>query len=209
MSLSFFPKAAKFFELFKRQNALLVNSSEKLDQIFLDYNDIGEKGNIIVKDELAGNEIAREITRQLSITFITPIDREDIHGINFAQENVLNALRYISTRVGLYRFTQIKPGARELIHKLKLMIAETPAIIEKLHSRRDVQNQIQTILETKREADILLLVCMGEIFEDGHHPGQDLMELLKWSQVYDKIEEALANTEILANTLEGISLKNA
>lgn len=209
MSLSFFPRKVKFFELFKQQNALLVSSIGMLHEIFQDYKDVARKGGNIIKDEIAGNEISREITRELSLTFITPLDREDIHNINSAQEDVLNSVRYISTRLGLYRFEQVKPGAVDLISKIKQMITEISVMIDKLSSRHEVKENAAIVQELKREADTLLLVLMGEVFETDHHSNSELMELLKWSQVYDKIEDALANTEILANTLEGISLKNA
>jgi len=187
----------------------LVGSIVLLNEIFQDYNDIARKGGSIIRNEISGNEISRDITRELSLTFITPIDREDIHSINVAQENVLNSIRYISARLGIYRFVKLKEGAAELIHKLKLMIEETSVVIEKLGSKQEVKDQVKKVQELKREADTLLLVSLGEIFETNHQSNSELMETLKWSQVYDKIEEALANTEILANILEGISLKNA
>jgi uncharacterized protein len=110
MALNFFPRIIKFFTLFRQQNDTLVDTVQILYELFTDYRDIPEKCGKIIMNEYAGNDISKEIAQQLYLTFITPIDREDIHAINMAQENVLNAIRAISTRTGFYHFNDITPG---------------------------------------------------------------------------------------------------
>jgi len=207
--MSFFPKIVRFFELFKQQNDILVDTSQTLYDLFDDYTNISVKCSKIIKNEYTGNDISKEIAKQLSLTFITPIDREDIHAINMAHENALNSMRAISARIGLYHFDHVTPGAKELIHKLKLMFGSISLMLVQLSKRKEVEEQAEKVKELKIEADMLLLLSLGENYECPNENTLDLLEIIKWSHIFDRIEEALANAEILANTIEGISLKNA
>jgi hypothetical protein len=207
--MSFFPKVVKFFDFFSQQNELLVDSASTLNDLFNDYTGISEKCGKIAKNETAGDDISREISKALALTFITPIDREDIHAVNLAQEDALNSIRAISTRIGLYHFTQVKPGARDLIKQLLLMHQEISKMIEGLKTRKGSEEHALKVKEMMIHADMLLLLSMGEIYENQPEGSGDFMDLIKWSHIYDRIEEALAKAEILANVTEGVSLKNA
>ena len=207
--MNFFPKIVRFFELFKQQNDILVDTSHILNDLFDDYTNISGKCSKIIKNEYAGNDISKEIAKQLSLTFITPIDREDIHAINMAQENALNSMRAISARIGLYNFDHVTPGAKELVNKLKLMFGFISIMLLQLSKRKEVEEQAEKVKELKIEADMLLLLSLGENYECPNENTRDLLEIIKWSHIFDRIEDALAHAEILANTIEGISLKNA
>jgi uncharacterized protein Yka (UPF0111/DUF47 family) len=209
MPLNFFPKIIKFFTLFRQQNDILVDTVQLLYELFNDYTNISEKCGKIIKNEYAGNDLSKEISRQLYLTFITPIDREDIHAINMAQENLLNAMRAISTRIGFYHFDQITPGAKELINKLRSMIGSISSMLEQLGKRKNVEEHSRKVKEIKIEADIMLLLSLGENYESRNENTRDLLEIIKWSHIYDRIEETFTGAEVLANVIEGITLKNA
>lgn len=209
MALNFFPKVVKFFKLFGQQNDILVDTVQVLYELFDDYKNIPEKCSKIIKNEFSGNEISREIARELSLTFITPIDREDIHAINMAQENLLNSLRSISTRIGLYHFDQITPGTKDLVLKLKLMIESISLMLKQLSIRKEVEEHAEIVRAIKIEADMLLLLLLGETYERHIENTGNLLEIIKWSHIYDRIEESFSNAEVLANVIEGITLKNA
>jgi uncharacterized protein Yka (UPF0111/DUF47 family) len=163
----------------------------------------------IIQSEQTGNGISKEIAMQLSLTFKTPIDREGIHAINMAYENVLNSIRAISTRLGLYHFKEITPGTKDLILKLKLMTGSVSLMLDHLSKREEVEESADKVREMKLEADMLLLLLLGEIYERLAENPNDMLTLIKWTHIYDRIEETFAYTEVLANTIEGISLKNA
>jgi len=209
MAVNFFPKVVKFFNLFRQQNDILVDTAQVLDELFADYSRVPEKCNKIVQNEYAGNVISIEIAKQLSLTFITPIDREDIHSVNLAQENVLNSFRAISTRLGLYHFSSITPGTTELVHKLKAMIDVISGMLDQLSKRKEVEKDAAVVREIKMEADMLLLVLLGEVYERPAENAGDLLEIIKWSHIYDRIEESFGYAAVLANVIEGITLKNA
>jgi len=207
MAIRLFPKVIKFFDLFKKQNAVLVESVSFLDEIFQNYSSVNELCKKIIEKELEGNQVSREISISLAETFITPIDREDVHSMNMSQEQVLNSVKSISTRMGLHRFSSIKPGAKELVHNLKQMLDEIAAMVASLEKKTNIDKNIVSVKKLKAEADALLLVSMGEIYEDHAENETNILELIQWSHIYDRIEDAFAEAEMLANEVEGIMLK--
>jgi uncharacterized protein Yka (UPF0111/DUF47 family) len=209
MSLSFFPKTVKFYELFKEQNRKLVKAASILDAIFCEFTDIEEKCKQINIIEYEGNKISRSIALELSQTFITPIDREDIYEINIRQENTLNIIKAISNRVGVYDFSELKYPAKKVIGNLKTMVEEAGLILDCLSKRSVADTSIERIKALKYECEMLLLVGLGEIY-DSH--GLNLigtLEILKWTHIYDRIEQAVEGVEALCEALESILLKYA
>ncbi|MDD5169143.1 MAG: DUF47 family protein [Syntrophales bacterium] len=209
MSISFFPKIVKFFALFEKQNAILKDAAIILDSIFKDFREVPAKCERINQLETEGDLISREISTQLSLTFITPLDREDIHAINMAQEDVLNAIKAISSRVGLYHFKNLERAAVDLVDNVLMMVLEIEIMLKKLSSKKEVERHSQTVHTIKNESELQLLVVLGELYESVPTGPEGLLHIIKWTHIYDRIEQALDRANVLANIVEGISIKNA
>lgn len=209
MAFSFFPKEIQFFELFTDQNAKLREAVVVLNSIFQDFDDVENKCKCINIIEEGGNGISRRISQQLSLTFITPIDREDIHDINIAQEDLLNLIKAISTRIGLYDFQFIKFPAKKLVKNLTVMVEEGGRMLDRLRERKPVEDGAQKVKALKYECEMLLLVALGEVYDIKLTDFTSVMEIVKWTHIYDRIEQAVNQAEALADTIEGVVLKNA
>lgn len=215
MGFTLFPKTVKFYELFETQNRKLQKAACVLHDIFTDFECVEEKCMKINLIESEGNKVSRDIATQLSLTFITPIDREDIHEINISQERILNLLKAISTRIGLYDFDRIKYPARKLISNLTLMIEETGSMLSmlsrlsKLDGRTGFDAHLEKVRALKYDSETILLVALGETYDDAVQTPEALLSIIKWSHIYDRIEETVSRTEALADILEGVMLKNA
>ena len=209
MSISFFPRTVKFFELFEKQNGIVKGAVVILDSIFQDFNDVSAKCEQINKLEKEGDGISREISSQLALTFITPLDREDIHAINMAQEDVLNMIKAVSSRVGLYQFKELERLSVELIENLRIIIEETEKMLKMLHSKKNVEEHSERIIKLKNESELHLLVALGELYESANGDKDRLLHTIMWTQIYERIEQALDKAEVLSNVIEGISIKNA
>ncbi|MBF0551634.1 MAG: DUF47 family protein, partial [Deltaproteobacteria bacterium] len=158
MRLSLFPKTVKFFELFKKQNQRVVDAVSLLDNIFSNFTDVKEKCKKINEIEAEGNLISRDIARELASTFITPIDREDIHEINMAQEDIQNIIRSISLRISFYSFSYIPDAARHLVKFLRLILEETGQMLSCLAAKKDVCEQIEKIYSFRKETEMFFLM---------------------------------------------------
>ncbi|MBF0526312.1 MAG: DUF47 family protein, partial [Deltaproteobacteria bacterium] len=165
MGISLFPKTVKFFELFKKQNQKVVDAACLLDNIFSEFTDVKEKCKLINQIEVEGNLLSRDIARELASTFITPIDREDIHEINMAQEDIQNIIRSIATRISFYSFSHIPDAARHLVKYLRLILEETGHMLSCLAAKNDVCEQIEKINNFRKETEIFFLAALGEIYE--------------------------------------------
>lgn len=209
MSLNFFPRVIKFFDLFRQQQDIVNQAVGLLVALFDHPSDMAEKCKKINELEYAGNDISRKIARELALTFITPIDREDIHSINISQENFLNSIRALSTRVGLYQLKQINPGSNDLIAKLFSINECISGMLDLLGKRKEVEEQAEKARVLKQEADTLLLLLLGEVYERKAVTPEDLLEIIKWSHIYDRIGDSFSFAEMVVNVIEGITLKNA
>jgi hypothetical protein len=209
MGFSFFPKTPKFFDLFLKQNELIIQASNTLFSLFSDFTQVAEKCLTIANLESQGNEISDEVTKQLSLSFITPIDREDIHAVNIAQENLLNSIKAISSRVSLYQSDGIHKAAIDLIENIKEMIEESAQMFSKIQMKKEADENHSKIKNIKYQSDLLLLVALGELYETEIIEHSQTTYILIWTQIFDRIEHAVSSAEVLGNVLEGVSLKNA
>ncbi len=209
MAFTLFPKSPKFYHLFLEQNGKMEQAATRLFEVFSDFKDITDKCKEIVALELEGNEISHQITRALYSTFITQIDREDIHEINLSQEDVTNLIKAISTRIGLYGFDEVKPAAIHLLGNLKTMVQETGSMLDRLSKRKEVEKQTEAIKALKVDSDMMFLVALGELYEQELQAKEAVLDIIKWTEIYDRIEAAVSRTDYLANIIEGIVLKYA
>jgi len=159
--------------------------------------------------EAEGDALNRTISQLLSTTFITPLDREDIHLINSSQETILNHIQAISNRIGVYGFTRMRFPAQRMVANLKDMVAADGVLLEALENKGETADTIARVKHWKKECEMLLLSGLGELYDDPDPSPAEMMETIKWTHVYDRIDKAFNRTWQLAKAIEGISLKNA
>ena len=209
MSFSLFPKSVQFFDYFQKQHLLVARAASTLSEIFNDFSDVSRKCVSINQLESEGNILAREISRSLSMTFITPIDREDIYTICIEQGGILDLIQDISTRVGLYGFREVPKSARDLVMDLDQIIESQGEMIRFISIRSYDEAPMNRILEACMDGNRLLVVSLGELFERAESGQMDFPTAIKLSQIYDRIEMLLKHVEKFSFTLEKVGIKNA
>lgn len=209
MSFSLFPKSPKFFELFREQNRAIVHAATVLEKIVQEIDDCEERCQTVNIIEAEGDVLTRTIAHQLSSTFITPIDREDIHEINVSQEAILNHIQAVSSRFGVYGFLRVRFPAKRMVYNLKSMVTELGAMLGTLGGKGEVEQNVKRVKELKVECEMLLLSALAELYEGQSTDHAGILEIMKWTQVYDRIDKAVNRSWSLAKTIEGIVLKNA
>jgi uncharacterized protein Yka (UPF0111/DUF47 family) len=209
MSFSLFPKAPKFFDYFREQNRVIVEAASILCTIILDFRDSDVRCQMINRLESEGDGLNRTISQQLSTTFITPIDREDIHTINVSQEAILNQIQAVSNRLGVYGFTRMRFPAQRMITNIKEMVIAIGLMLGMLGSKTDVTASVKQVKSMKKECEMLLLSGLGELYDNPNPAPGEIMDIIKWTHVYDRIDKAYNRTWQLTKAIEGIMLKNA
>jgi uncharacterized protein len=211
MGFSLFPRSAKFYDLFKEQHRKLAKAAGVLDDLFTSFEDVEERCKRITIIESEGNAISRRIAKELSLTFITPIDREDIHEINLTQEDILNLIKSIASRIGLFGFERIRYPARRIVTNLRVMIDELGDVLQLMSKNKMAEERFHKVENLKHECETLVMVGIGELYDggDSRRDYDAILDIVKWKHIFDRIEDAVNRTESLADVLEGVMLKNA
>ncbi|MHC9538789.1 MAG: DUF47 domain-containing protein [Vulcanimicrobiota bacterium] len=203
-----FPKNIKFFDLFREESALVEKTAELLEDLFLHFEKIEEKCSAINKLENECNILVRKINKELYQTFLTPLDREDIHSINRRLEDVVNLMKSISVRIGLFNLTSLTSPSIEIIGILRKILQEVKFLIDGLEKIQDLSENRRRIDEMKSQAETLLRLAYAELYEREHDTPRDVLFTLQWSQLYDLIQQTLDTSDRLVSVIEGITLKN-
>ena len=209
MSFSLFPKSPKFFDLFREQNRIIVEAMELLHSMAQEFEKMDVRGQMINRLESEGDVVNREISQQLSTTFITPIDREDIHQLNASQETILNHIQAISNRICVYGLTRMRFPAQRMVFNLRDMVQGIGVMVGMLDRKADVTETVKRLKFLKKECEMLLLSGLGELYDNPDPTPAEVMDIIKWTHVYDRIDKAFNRTWQLAKAIEGIVLKNA
>jgi uncharacterized protein Yka (UPF0111/DUF47 family) len=211
MGFSLFPRSAKFYDLFKEQHRKVAKAAGVLDDLFTSFEDVEERCKRITIIESEGNAISRRIAKELSLTFITPIDREDIHEINLTQEDILNLIKAIASRIGLFGFERIRYPARRIVTNMRGMIDELGVVFQLMSKNKKAEEHFHKVENLKHECETLIMVGIGELYDGGdvRRDYDAILEIVKWKHIFDRIEDAVNRTESLSDVLEGVMLKNA
>ncbi|EKD34469.1 MAG: hypothetical protein ACD_75C02324G0003 [uncultured bacterium] len=209
MAFTLFPKSIRFFDMLIKQNEILKEIAADLNLIFEDFSKVDEAFKRINVKEVEGDELCREIARQLSQTFITPIDREDIYRINLAQEDSINFLKNIAARARVSGLSRILFPARKMLGNVNLMAIHTGQMIEALKAQQEVSPIVRQIKNLKGECEMLLSTGLAELQDAEITEFRAVVDIIKWVQVYDRIEQVIERVDDLSDAIEEVVLKNA
>ena len=208
MGLRLIPREEKFFDLFKAQAANVVEGAHALKNLLEDYTDVDQKRMKIEKIESNGDEITHKIIEKLNTTFITPMDREDIHALASALDDILDYINATAQRLQLYAVKSITTNAIELANIVLRAAEETEALTDNMENLKDVKKMKERWIEVNRlenEGDIVSRNAIASLF----HNEKDPIEVIKWKELYEHLETAIDKCEDAANIVESVTLKNA
>ncbi len=207
MAFNLLGKDFAFSDLFQAQYARLSEAVSLLCDAFEDKPAVAEALKRIQGIEAEARRESREITRQLSLTLIRPIERDDIHDLNQAFERAITAVKAVSTRFGLYRVRSMPGSAKEVAECVSEIVVEIGTMMRKLSTRHPIGASAERVDQIVDEADAFLLVGLGEVYEMRLTGPETVLDIVKWGQMYDRLEEAVDRVEDVANVIEGMVLK--
>jgi predicted phosphate transport protein (TIGR00153 family) len=200
------PRQEEFFDLFIEVATRSHEAAEHLLELFTGLEDRREYHvDVIKRLEHEADEMTHEVVRRLDRTFITPIDREDIHLLASDLDDVVDRIDSTARRAQIFRLGATPEGIAELCEVIVQITAETAKAVEKLRGKDDV---IAHCIEAKRleeEGDAVYHTMLGRLFERETDP----IAIIKWKEMYDNLERTIDDCEDVANDLESIVLKNA
>ena len=206
--MRFFPKEEKFFDLFEE----LISKIEEGGKMFMEmvetYEYPPQKIAKLKELEHEADVITHRTYEKMHKTFLTPLDREDIYALVNKMDSIMDMTEAAAARMHLYK---VKKPTKVIIDQAKILILAIQKVKLIIHAMRDMKNskmimdacvEINTL---ENEGDIVLRSAMVDLFE--HE--KDAIELIKWKEIFERIEEAIDVCEDVSNIVEGIVLKHA
>ena len=207
MKLSLMPRERKFFDLFEDDARNAAKAAQLLDDLVNHWENVESKVGQINDTEHQGDEITHRIMSELHSTFITPLDREDIAALAHAIDDIVDFIQAAADAMLLYKVKAPTQRARELAAIIVQGAAELEKAIPDLRRPGDPKEMRDHCVELNRlenAADRVYRAALGELFSDNI----DVLEIIKWREIYGHMESATDRAEDVANVLEGVALKN-
>jgi hypothetical protein len=198
------PREEKFYDDFKLMADELRRGARLLEAMLAVDPPIADNAHEIKEVEHKCDFLTHEIIQRLNKTFVTPIDREDIHELARTLDDVMDAIDNAASLIPLYRIDKVLPGARELTRIIIQQTDEIRAAVEALEAHKGVLERAIEINRLENEADRIHREAIGRLFDQETNP----MTVMKWKELYDLLEEATDACEDVANLLENVVVKH-
>ncbi len=204
MFANLFPKEDDFFVLFQRQAVLVREACDLLHEMMGSFDRLEERARELKDIEHRADLVTHELFERLNRTFITPLEREDIHALASGLDDVVDAAEAIASRLVLFRIQGSTPEATQLT---KILAAAGRQIEQAVGSLKNMQNLMGFTIEIHRlenEADAISRTVVADLFSGRH----EILDVMRWKEIYGRLESAADQCEDVANAIESIVLKS-
>ena len=205
LSKVFAPRDRVFFDLFEEAGQNILRAADLLDRMLRNYPDSKDLARDILICEQEGDRITHDIISRLNHTFVTPIDREDILALASALDDIVDFTEEVADYLGLYKIEAPMDQAIRLAHVLLLASRQVAEAIPRLRGFRDLSHYTVEINRLENEGDRIVREAVASLFQNGIDP----MVVIRWKDLFERLEEAIDAAEHVANILEGIVIKNS
>jgi predicted phosphate transport protein (TIGR00153 family) len=204
------PRDQKFFDLFTASATYSVQAARYLSELL--QKPEGERAAIadtIKKLERQGDEVTHEVVTRLDRTFITPLDREDIRALASDLDDILDYMESVAQYLVLFELHESPEALRQFASILVAMVQEidkATRLVWDLTNEKEIQASIVRISELENQGDALYNTVIADLFKRLCH---DSVEIMKWKEVYDGLEEACDGCKDFTHVLGNVVIKNA
>jgi uncharacterized protein len=201
----FAPRDRVYFSLFEEAGLNIQKAADMLVALLDDFPDHRELADAIRDLEHEGDRIVHEIHRNLNQTFVTPIDREDILALASALDDIVDYTEEVADYLGLYRIEAATDQSIRLAQVLRDAAHQIAEAMPRLRSFQNISSYTVEINRLENEGDRITREAVAALFDGGIDP----MVVIRWKDLYERLEAAIDATEKVANILEGIVIKNS
>ena len=199
------PSEIEFFSLFQKAAHNAIAGCLALKHMMEDYREPAQKARQIKEIEHVGDGITHDIVRKLNQTFITPLDREDIHDLASAVDDILDVVEELADRFVVFKVDRPTDTAIQLANILYQATVSVGAGIDQLGMKNPhVTDHCVQVNSLENEADRVMRRAISALFEGEKDP----IAVIKWKEIYETFEEGTDRCEDVANVLERIALKH-
>jgi uncharacterized protein Yka (UPF0111/DUF47 family) len=204
MAFRLIPREEKFYSDFLSLADELVKGSSMLEEMLSADRPNWDKADEIKEVEHKCDFLTHEIIQRLNRTFVTPLDREDIHALARSLDDVMDAIDASATLIRIYRLDNVRFGARELAKIISACTGEVRLALAALEQNKGVGIHAVEINRLENEADRAHQQSVSRLFDDEPNP----IVVMKWKETLDFLEDATDRCEDVANVIEGVMVKH-
>jgi predicted phosphate transport protein (TIGR00153 family) len=204
MRFSLIPQDREFFSLFDEAGTNILRSAELLDELMKKWPDSGGLAREILICEQEGDRITHDIIHRLNSTLVTPIDREDIFALASALDDVVDYTEEAADFMGLYQIEAPMEQAQQLTGVLTHASRNIAQALGRLRGFRDLEHYFVEVNRLENDGDRITREALASLFSNGIDP----MVVIRWKDIYERLEQAIDACEKAANILEGIVVKH-
>ena len=202
------PRESKFFDYFNDHAEQIVQGARELAALMVGADDLERRAYNIETIEKRADTITVQTIRLLHQTFITPLDREDIHQLITRMDDILDLIEDVAQSIFLYDVHVIAPDAKKLADICVSCTQRVQTAVSQISSMENAEAILRICADIDRleaEADHVMRAAMAKLFRDE----PDTREVLKWKAIYELLEEVTDRCEDVANIIQKIVLQNA
>ena len=205
LSQVFVPNDREFFDLFEEAAGNIVRAADLLDQMLGAYPERANLARDILLCEQEGDRITHDIIRRLNQTFVTPIDREDIYELASGLDDIVDYTEEVADYLELYKIEAPMEQGQRLAHILLQASRQIAEAMPRMRTFKDISHYTVEINRLENDGDRVSREAMASLFDTGIDP----MVVIRWKDLFERLEAAIDATERVANILEGIVIKNS
>jgi uncharacterized protein len=202
---SLIPKDREFFELFSEAGSNIRRVGELLDNLMARWPDEEGLRREILICEQEGDRITHDIIHRLNATSVTPLDREDIYALASVLDDIVDYAEEVADYLGLYGVEAPMAQAQELTRILKEACANVDEALSRLRGMRDLNRYFIEINRLENDGDRVVREAIASLFVGGIDPTL----IIRWKDLFERLEQSIDSCERAANILEGILVKHA
>ena len=205
LSQVFTGKDRVFFDLFEEAARNVVHGADLLDQMLAHFPERADLARDIVICEQEGDRITHDLHQRLNSTFVTPIDREDILELTSDLDDIIDLIDEIADYLGLYKIEAPMEQSQQMAHILLQATRQIEEAMPRLRTFSDLSQFTVEVNRLENDGDRTSRHAIASLFDNGIDP----MVVIRWKDIFERLEEAIDACEHVANALEGIVIKNS
>lgn len=205
MKLRLIPREEKFFDMFAEDAENVTRAARKLEEMLRTYDDLERRAEEIEEIEHHGDELSHAIARKLNSTFVTPFDREDIHALITALDDILDGVEEAADTFVLYKVDAPTETAIEQAAIIVKQCDQLHGALSTMKSYKGLQKRWIEVHRLENEGDQLARAATAGLFANG----MDATDIIRWKDIYGILETTIDRCEDVADILERIVLKHA
>jgi predicted phosphate transport protein (TIGR00153 family) len=199
------PREERFFDDFVALAEQIQRGAALLLEMLAPEQPLWDKADEIKEVEHKCDFLTHQVIQRLHRTFVTPLDREDIHSLARSLDDVMDAIDASAAIIRLYQIQTVRPDARELARIIVASAEQVVKAMKALERRKGVAEAAVEINRLENEADRAHQSAVRTLFEQERDP----IVIMKWKEILDFLEDATDRCEDVANVLEGVVVKHA